>query len=309
MKYLLALSLVWITSAAIACDVCGCSVLDTRPGVLPDLRTHILGVTYTIRGFDSHHPSLFNDGLAYSTEEHFETYQLQFRTFLWKKLILSGAIPYQSFRQVDAGREFGSQGIGDVQVGLNYLWTRNGATSRNLDQLMPSVVIKLPTGSTDYFADNSGVFNPNMQMGSGSTDVLAGLRYLRRRGKWAQQLQGGVRINTTGANDYRFGNRFTASAQLMRWWSDETERKSIWISSIGLDLVHAERDLLYSSRDVVNVDSGGQQVTAMAGLSLFSGALGMNVRGDLPVWQQLAGGNVEHRFSAEVSFILLIRQG
>src|SRR5690606_15635754 len=101
--------------------------------------------------------------------------------------------------------------------------------------------VKLPTGA--YNATNNGeVLSANMQPGTGSTDVLLNGIYTIRYKKLGLNTDFTYRINTKGKNDYRFGNRYNASANLFYW--QDVNGLAV-LPSVGVYYENAQPDEFY----------------------------------------------------------------
>jgi hypothetical protein len=73
--------------------------------------------------------------------------------------------------------------------------------------------LKLPTGKFEIEPNDPDIASAaNMQLGSGSTDILLDGMYNVRVGKIGVTTQANYKISNTNKDEYRFGNKFSASS-------------------------------------------------------------------------------------------------
>jgi hypothetical protein len=138
--------------------------------------------------------------------EDYSQVSLDFSKGLTDRLMLRGSIPFvDKAMQVTGQPRETAHGLGDVSLGLLYQLPPDikgkFLTAFNLD-------FKLPTGANND-RDAAGVLKEqHLQVGTGSTDVSAGVA-LTWEGKapgelWFAGLRG--RVNSSNSRHYRFGN-------------------------------------------------------------------------------------------------------
>lgn len=305
MKYLWMVSFLWMALSTQACDVCGCSAMDTRIGVLPDLRMNTLRAGFNFRSFETMHPKLFMGEADRVSNETYQSFTLSARFFAWRNWMVTAELPYHMYTQHEAGVEFATRGIGDASIGVQYLYTLSGDEPTKLDQFLFGGGVKLPTGKRGLYGDDSGILNENMQPGSGSVDFTALVNYLRRRGAWGLQFQASARYNGVNADEYRFGERFGASGRLLRWFNFGSDMQFIALPSIELAIDYSNADWLNDALSVRNTESGGYRVAAGAGLDVFIGRLGFNAQVQLPLWYEMGEGYITPQQFAQGGFTFL----
>lgn len=204
-----------------------------------------------------------------------------------------------------------SEGIGDLQ--LMGLYTVLGSVTKG-QRLLINAGMSFPTGSIDekntIFGDTFKL-EYNMQLGSGTYDLMPGLTYLGESKKWAwgAQTLNTVRLGRNG-NGYRFGNNY----ELMGWvgyaltdWFAPSLRMDgrIWGNVHGADpeidpTVDAEGD---------PKRQGGRRIDLLFGANFFVPAgifkgTRVMIEAGLPVYEDLDGPQLSTSwlFSAGVTY-------
>ena len=197
----------------------------------------------------------------------------------------------------------GSEGIGDVQLGALY-----GLKAWEAQHLHLNLGISTPTGSINE-KDRTPMGTVRlpypMQLGSGTWDLVAGLTYGGRQGKWAWGTQGTgtVRLQDENDNDYRLGNRLDVTGWLVR---DLTRGWNVSLRLDGQawgDIHGADPKLNKNVVPTADPDlRGGKRVDVLAGLSYASrgGVLEghtFGIEAGVPAWQNLDGPQLQTRWN------------
>jgi hypothetical protein len=205
-----------------------------------------------------------------------------------------------------------SDGIGDVEILAFY--TLMGSVTRG-HRLILNTGIGFPTGSIDEGettkSGKTSRFEYNMQLGSGTFDLMPGLTYLGESKKWAWGAQAltAVRLGRNG-NRYRYGNQY----QLMAWlgyavtdWFAPSLRVDgrIWGNVHGAD---PAIDPKFDPEGDPH-RQGGRRVDLLAGTNFYvpSGVLKgvrVSLEAGVPVYESLNGPQLSTRwlFSAGLTY-------
>ena len=144
------------------------------PGASPLLRQLAeRGVRYTYRSSYSIYPSSLNPEMnGRRTDEHMHTAEVFGRFKLHKRLQLSVYLPVNIIQQNEAGTFSKSAGLGDMMFLLQgmLLDPDKCYKGNSRHQLRVGAGLKLPSGQ--FKMDQNYMFTTNMQLGSGSLDVL-----------------------------------------------------------------------------------------------------------------------------------------
>jgi hypothetical protein len=221
---------------ALACDVCNMYDYSGRQN------QSYLGVFYRYRvmnGYSDHLPNThkFFIGNNNARVDHdlsgknfyhektnmdFQKYHivdLRFNYSIHKKINVGAIVPvlfntsYYSAIYYDAVPKTDSsiytKGLGDVFLFSDYVmtWSKN----KNKVFFKPGIALKLPTGNAKV-SDNGGLYPHEMQMGTGTTDLILRLNANVRHKKIGTELMGNYRINTKNRTEgYKFGNSLNLS--------------------------------------------------------------------------------------------------
>lgn len=300
-KLSLVLLVLMSASSAGACDICGCSAMDQRVGVLPDYRKSIVSIGLFHRTFTSTHPPLFSWETPVDSEEFFTTLDIGARYFVNEHWLLMAALPVNHYRQEEEGLTRQLTGVGDLAIGAGRLFSFGDAGRNRGAQVLVSAMAKLPTGRFDAVAGSDAFIVPNLQPGSGSWDALFNVNYMQRLGHWGLQTQASARYNTVNRSDYRFGHRANGAVKLLRFIESERAEGGVLIPGVEVVTSVAGRDLLDVTKNELNPLSGGQMTLVNLGFDYFRGPLGLSVAAGKPVHQNLADGMLQQRWAASAA--------
>ncbi len=180
-------------------------------------------------------------------------------------------------------------GLGDVSALMHYslLNTFFDTTAHRLDQIwLLGGGVKLPSGRYKYEEDGSEVANANFQLGTGSTDFVINTIYTLRKGNWGVNTDASYKINTVNSKGYRFANRLSGSvmAFYMRSFNH-----LILMPNAGLYAEHGGYD---KKQGTDNTFTGGTMSTVNTGLEVYYKKNSFGVLGQIPLVQNLSGGDL-----------------
>jgi hypothetical protein len=188
---------------------------------------------------------------------------------------------------------------------MNYkLFDLNSKTNggKNINQqLWVGAGLKLPTGKFEIDPNDPDVASAaNMQLGSGTTDVLLNSMYNVRIGKVGMTTQAIYKISSTNKDDFRFGNKFSASSFI----SYEMNAKTAIISpNFGLLYENTAESKLQNSK----VDlTGGSLLQGALGVEFGFNKVSVGFNMALPVAQNFAEDQTKQKIKGmvHVSFVL-----
>ena len=197
----------------------------------------------------------------------------------------------------------GSEGIGDVQLGALY-----GLIEWNAQHLHLNLRISAPTGSINE-KDRTPMGRDRlpypMQLGSGTWDLVAGLTYGGREGKWAwgSQATGTVRLQDENDNDYRLGNRLDVTGWLVRdiahgWNTSLRIDGQVWGDINGADPRLNKNIVPTADPDL----RGGKRIDVLVGVNYVTKGGVHNghtfgIEAGVPAWQNLDGPQLKTRWT------------
>ena len=249
-----------------ACDFClawqGISPLEVgSSGLRIDVRYLSLGSVYQ--------DGSRTDNAAKEQETHFtQQYSLFFAPTQSLSFSILVPIPRRHSEQVNGlgrvtvGNQFGQ---GDVSLLARFKpFVVHDVENTYILSLVTGV--KLPTGRTDGRDSEGGLLDSHIQLGTGSTDLLAGTSGFATTGRFAFIVNVLGSFAGKGANGHQFGNSLNYDATVRtRVWPEEFESPQFYLTlSINGELRgHEMQD------GIIDPNSGGNVLYASPGLQVF----------------------------------------
>lgn len=190
-----------------------------------------------------------------------------------------------------------SSGVGDIKLSALYALVKETDA-----QLLASIGLSAPLGSIRVKGEARGMMYPGerlpyqMQLGSGSFDVMPGLSYLRQRNKVTLSAQSFATLRT-GYNvlGYKLGNEVTVNVWGAWQWLTFLS-SSLRIEAYGVEHISGKDRELNPHQEISANPSnyGGQRLSCFVGSSLQfkKGVLSkhkLNAEFGIPVYQYLNG--------------------
>lgn len=269
----------------VACDICGCSSGNYFLGPTPQFSKHFIGIRYSFRSF---HTILKEDENEYS-KDFYQTTELWTGWKIKNKFQLLAFVPYNSNQQTTDEGTNHNIGFGDITaIGSYKIFDKKNLTKDTLtvgQQLWFGVGIKLPTG---HFAIDTAelVSSANSQAGTGSFDFLLTAFYNIIIDNWGFTSNINCKINQS-ASDFKFGNRFTATAFGFRSFH---KGKNSFNPNIGL--LYENLNPSEFAKEKIE-GTGGYALLAAAGLEtrFDKVTIGFNVQS--PLLQNISDGQTK----------------
>jgi len=295
-KYLIAITILFFTATqSSACEICGCGVGNYYIGLLPQFKSHFIGLRYHYNKFNTR---LVSDPSQYS-KDFYQTVELWSGWNIGKKFQLLAVLPVNFNHQESDEGVSNLKGLGDAIMLMNYkLFDINSKTNsgKNINQqLLLGGGLKLPTGKFEIDPNNPDVASEaNMQLGSGSTDILIDGMYNLRVGKIAVTTQANYKISSTNKDDYRFGNKFSANSFISYGFN----AKATTISpNFGLLFENTAESKLQSSK----IDlTGGSLLQGALGVEFGFKKMSIGFNTQLPIAQDFAENQTKQKVKGMV---------
>ncbi len=304
MKILFATPVLMAASiTANACDICGCGVGGNYIGILPEFNKHIIGLRYRHNSLLTHLG--INGAHTYlTTQETYRTAELWGGWNITRNVRIMASVPYNMNDRENQGTIRTKSGPGDATLLGFYrvLNTRNTVFGNKLlvQSLWAGAGVKLPIGKYDP-ADRSGnTQNANLfQLGTGSTDIVTNLMYDIRLQDAGLNVWGSYKINTVNKYEYRYGNKFTVSAQ--PYYKFNIKRTTTIAPNAGVLYESGQKD--ENNKFTVDI-SGGYLLLGSVGVEVVFKKITGGVNFQAPLSQDLAMGIVKanNRAMAHVAF-------
>lgn len=282
-KIIIISSLLFASFTIHACEICGCGLGNYYIGLMPHFKSKFIGVRYQ---FHSFHTRLSDDPTQFSND-FYQTVELWSGWNIGKRFQLITFIPFNFNHQSSDEGVTNLSGVGDIAALLNYrvIDIKRGRTSQ---QLLLGAGLKIPTGRFEIEPGDPDIAAAaNTQRGSGSTDLLLNATYAIQTGKWGVNTNAGYKVNNNNNDDYKFGNKFTASSFV---FYAASAGKTNLSPNAGLLFEHNESSRLASSK----IDlTGGSLLQAAAGLEVGFNKVSVGLNIQLPVAQNFAEGQTK----------------
>lgn len=275
-------------NTTLACEICGCGMGNYYFGLLPQFKHKFFGLRYQYKRFNT---VVAGDPTQFS-KDYYKTMELWGGWNIGRKWQVLAILPYNYVHQVSDDGVTNNQGIGDVAVMVNYkVFDRNSSLSKNrsfAQQLWIGGGIKLPTGKFKIDeTDPALIAVANTQTGTASTDFMLNAMYNIRISDLGINTSASYKLNTSNRDKYVFGNKFSASSFASY---TITQRQFTIVPNAGL---------LFENTAVNKLDkeklsqTGGNLLTAAAGLELSFKKFTVGANLQLPLTQSFSSGQTE----------------
>ena len=249
----------------LACDVCGCTAGGNLMGILPQFHRNFGGIRFSERKFTTIHPPLFSyDSYQEKSVETYHTLDFWGRFYPISKVQVLGFVPVNSFSQHKDNEVKSVSGLGDIQLLANYtVFDNSDSMELPVKQIfLLGGGVKLPTGNSNLYRGDERL--PQViQLGSGSWDWSLNAIYTIRYKRLGLNLDALYKINGTNAQQYHFGNRFTASARLFYW---ARLNRLTFLPQLGVFGDAARPD---QATGINQAESGGSSVLGIVGTDVY----------------------------------------
>ena len=287
-------------STALACPFCGCGNSNFQIGILPNYTNAFVGVRYTYTEFHSQS----HDGDQFS-HDYFHSAEL-WGGYQLGKVQLMTFIPYITTLKVSDDGVMETKGIGDLIMMGNYRVLSsthtNSETKKTFsNRLLLGGGIKFRTGqsNTDVTDPMFTVGDFSSMPGTGSTDFLINATHNLLSGSDGIITDFTYRINTTNAQQFRYGNRVYLNSAYFHSWN------------LGLNIIRPSVGLNFAANNAnhyegqVLTGSNGYVLSGVAGINFQRGKIGVAANGYLPIAQDLYDGQTHFQSRGSLTLMLL----
>lgn len=232
---------------------------------------------------------LKQDPTQYSND-YYTTLEIWSGWNLGKKWQLMTFVPFQMNRQVTDDGNKSNSGLGDITLLANYnIWNKLASIVRQ--QVWIGGGIKLPTGQykVNFDPTTLNLGQPNGQLGTGSIDYLVSINHVANYGNWGMSTSANYKINLNNPDQFKFGNRYTATTQVYYRFTRNALAIAPTIGTFFEQAVHNR----YKNDDVLS--TGGHALFATMGLEMSYGKIAFGVSLQSPIAQNFS----EHQTTAQ----------
>lgn len=289
-KFFLTVLLLGSIVFSYACDICGCGTGNYYIGLLPQFNQKFIGVRYQYQ----YYTSVMKDMPDQFSKDLFQTTELWGGFNIGKKWQVLAILPYHFIHQKTDDGVVDNNGLGDAAVMVNYklLDLASASSGKKLitQQLWIGGGVKLPTGKFNAdVATDEVVALANSQVGTGSTDFMINLTHNLRINKIGVTTNLSYKMNSSNADDYKFGNRFSASSFVFYTVSKNKMRIN---PNIGLLYANNNQNKLQQTK---LEETNGYMVAGSAGIEVGFNRVSVGANIQIPVAQNFADGQTKLR--------------
>ena len=290
--FIISIILFIVNLTASACPICGCGGGNLYMGLLPDFKSHFIGLRYH---YAQYHSQLVDDPSQFATN-YYNSIELWGGMRVGKKFQVMAFVPYYFNKQVDDDGTTTPKGLGDITVLGQYQVFRKVGVTNSQDvidqQLWLGGGIKLPTGpfNAEPMDSTTTIADINAQIGTGSVDFLLSGLYTLSIGNVGINASANYKINTINQDDYKYGNKFTAN--LIAYYRVPLKGSSI-APNLGLGYENIAENKLQNTKVRY---TGSTVTTVIAGIEVNFKRVGLGINGQFPVSQNFAEGQTKLNF-------------
>lgn len=266
---------------SLACGPCGCQPGTGYWGILPQIRSHFVGVRYGYYPMRTGHGGL-------SERFHYHAAEWWGRFFVHRRIQLLVQAPYNAVfsKSYKQPQDFWiNKGMGDMRLWLSGVVLETPDTAPVLTRhfLVLGGGLKMPTGTYNRVRGGQ-LLPPTLQAGTGSWDWLLSAMYTFRHGRWGVQVASLTWLAQENPLRYAPSSSFQASAVFYYWYRQG-----------GLSILpQAGASGEYLTREknmgLPAENTGGHVVHAVMGCDVYWNKLALGLSFLWPAAQHLNGG-------------------
>lgn len=292
-----ALILLALHSNTFACDVCGGVSSPMTNGLLTTNQFHIVGLHYTGDWYQSTNFDVFTSSSRH-TKEWMNRLDVFGRYQFARKWNIEALIPLAMNHYSDNTVNKTISGLGDILIKTNYnLLDRRDSTRQHL--LTLGAGVKFPSGL--YVNHNDTLFN--LYPGTGSIDILLSTNYRLNNKNMGLVMAYTYILKTKNRFGYKYGDLHHFDALLYYKWSN---KKSLNLYPlIGCNYQYTLTDQ-YNNSDVSHGFNSGHLVKAYVGLNTSVKNVLIQLKGGLPIFQNISNGDTRSTGFVEAGVNYLI---
>lgn len=252
-----------------ACDACGCVSPSAMGGLLPVMRSSVLGVRVHFRQFNHPLNPPNMNGESQVIQDRIIQTAVWLRSFPLPKWQLYVEMPYSIQQRQETMQNIQVNGPGDAQVAVSYLAvnTPDSLHRRIKTAVLIGLQTSLPTGHYQL-RDVQGKLLPlGLQSGTGSWGIGPHVNASIRHRVWGLNLDLRYSIFSKNERGLQPGGAGTGSIRAFAFLKG---KRATVLPSVGILGEWLGEERLYNA---INQDSGGQRMSLQTGVELFWGKL------------------------------------
>lgn len=292
-----------LSSAATACDICGCGVGSYYVGILPEFSKKVIGIRYRHNTLRTHIGAGGQNSYL-TTREVYRTAELWGGWRIGKRIRLMASMPFNMIQKSNQLNSDSQNGLGDISLqGFYQIFSDEKPAGNKLlvQSLWFGGGLKLPTGRYSSPEKNTGTSTANIfQLGTGSVDFMLNTMYDLRIQDAGINTNLSYKINTANSEEYKYGNKF--SGNLQAYYKFRIKNLFTIAPNAGVLYETAAQDNDAGFKADV---SGGYALLGTAGLEATFQRFSIGGNFQHPFSQQLANNFVKANNRAMIHFSIL----
>lgn len=293
---------------------CGCDMLITYQGIMPSDYNGMVGLNMRQRYFKG--AAMTHTHANGSEHEHGQmnqvltNYEINYRFFISKKLLLSGNIPIADYQLSSSKVAAPSRntGLADPILLLKYelISPAQNEEIKIKQRLLIGSGLKLPLGAHYNAFVNNSPQDENLlqlQLGSGSIDFIANANYQLRKNNIGLQSDVSFKLNTANKYGYQKGNQWNAQAN---FFYQKRFQSSVLMPNVGIIYESSSNDIINNA--LLN-NTGGSNLFASLGAEFFKRKLTFFFNYQQLIKQNLNGFQMKNnlRFNLGINYNFTFR--
>jgi hypothetical protein len=266
-----------------ACDICGCGIGGSYIGIVPQFNNHFLGIRYRTQVFTHKDVPYSTLGNSKVIKDVYQTAELWGRYNFSPRLQVFYGIPFVFNKRLDQVRTNLIQGIGDINLSMNYIFYNSGdSVSKNYKVLVyTGTTVKLPSGKYQVRNADKLMHPIGLQPGTGAWSNALNFGGVLRYKRLGLSSEMRYVINHTNELGFKQGNQLLADINLFYW--QKFGFNSIMLSG-GTTLEHFNKD---ASFKIINNLSGGNAAYLNVGTDVFYRSIMCGLRLSIPMREEI----------------------
>jgi hypothetical protein len=174
-----------------------------------------------------------------------------------------------------------THGLGDVILLADYAFILDKNWTRHI--LRPGIALKLPTGKYQEKDELGQTLPYDLQIGTGSVDLMLRFNYLVTNDIWGLEVLSSVRYLSPNDIGIQFGSRFNSMTNLFYTFGKNSTKI---IPKLGTYYEWADFDMVRGEKKTF---SGGQSLYIQTGVDVLIKKFTLQILFQKPVYQKLNG--------------------
>ena len=251
-----------------------CSMGGGGSNILPDIDKHLVGINYALATYSTTVYSTTTMNMAgmdmtmvgpgTAATGYVHTLQAYGRFQLPKRFQVAISVPVSILEERSPNSVNRQGGLGDMTASVSYAIFNpvKFKNKKSKHQLRLGIGVKAPTGK--FSMTSNGLFTNDLQLGTGSVDLLFSINYSYRYRAFGLNLLSSYKKNLENKNHYRFGDNAGESISL--FYMFKLPKNTSIAPKLGSRYSHLFYNV-YNGQALTG--TGGEVLSAIAGFDVY----------------------------------------